>query len=276
MEVKSVAEQLYFTTVRIDTIDRKGETGSGTGFICVHDYRGNSYPFVVTNRHVVRNARKGGITFLKKENEGPKLGDAFRVENDNFPSLWHDHPDPAVDITIAPLAPIEQFVNDRGIAVFYRSINTDMIPRGEELAELDALEEIVFVGYPIGIWDQENFTPVMRKGTTATPICLNFEGQKKFLIDASVFVGSSGSPVFIYNRGAYATKTGEVKFGTRVLFVGVVTSVFHKDELNEIVRAPVPTEDTPVVVGKEMIDLGIVFRSETVVEAIESAIDRAG
>lgn len=32
MEVTSLAENLYFTTVRIDTVDKDGVAGSGTGF----------------------------------------------------------------------------------------------------------------------------------------------------------------------------------------------------------------------------------------------------
>ena len=35
MEVTSLAENLYFTTVRIDTVDEDGIAGSGTGFYCV-------------------------------------------------------------------------------------------------------------------------------------------------------------------------------------------------------------------------------------------------
>ena len=47
MEVKSAAEQLFFTTLRIDTIDNLGKKGSGTGFICNHTYAGKEYPFIM-------------------------------------------------------------------------------------------------------------------------------------------------------------------------------------------------------------------------------------
>ncbi len=197
MDINSPAEQLFFTTVRIDTIDAAGNAGSGTGFIFAHKYKDNGYPFVVTNKHVVKGAKKGGITFIKKENDKPKLGDAFRIENDDFESLWYGHSEDDVDIAICPLVPIEQHIKSLGEEIFYRTISSDLIPSGDDIEKLDALEDVVFIGYPNGIWDSKNYIPVMRKGTTATPITVDFENQKKFLIDASVFGGSSGSPVFI-------------------------------------------------------------------------------
>ena len=68
---------------------------------------------------------------------------------------------------------------------------------------------------------------IVRKGITATPIWNDFKGQEVFLVDAGVFPGSSGSPVFIYNRGTYPTKDGIV-VGNRLLFVGVMTQTMLK------------------------------------------------
>lgn len=76
-----------------------------------------------------------------------------------------------------------------------------MIPNEEQIKQMDAIEPITFIGYPNGIWDSTNLLPVARRGTTASPIEVDFEGSPRFLIDASVFGGSSGSPVFILNQG---------------------------------------------------------------------------
>ena len=273
MEVNSIAEQLYFTTVRVDTVDVNGNAGSGTGFIFSHKYKGKEYPFIVTNKHVIKNAKTGGITFIKDDNGKPKLGDSFRIENENFENLWFGHQDENVDIAITPLVPIQNYIKSLGINIFFRNISFDLIPTENNLKELDALEDIVFIGYPNGIWDTKNFIPIMRKGTTATPLHIDFENEKKFLIDASVFGGSSGSPVFIYNTGTYANKGGGTVVGTRIYFVGVVAAVYHKNDLNEIISIPIPTATKPVAVGKEMIDLGIVFKANTVPEVIEQFID---
>jgi len=120
-------------------------------------------------------------------------------------------------------------------------------------------------------WDRKNLLPILRTGTTASPVAVDFEGSPTFLMDASIFPGSSGSPVFVYNPGMYYSKTGVTTVGTRLLFVGVVASVFFRRELGQIVTMPVPTVDGPVVaLSREMIDLGVVFKPHTVVEAVEA------
>ena len=63
------------------------------------------------------------------------------------------------------------------------------------------------------------------------------KGDKVFLIDAGVFPGSSGSPVFIFNQGSYPTTDG-ITIGNRLLFVGIITQTmltndkYGRDYLN--------------------------------------------
>ena len=140
----------------------------------------------------------------------------------------------------------------------------------------DAIESITFIGYPNGIWDTKNLLPVARRGTTASPMSVNFENTPRFLIDASVFGGSSGSPVFILNQGMITDKHGNTTVGSRVVFVGVVAAVFSRTQLNQIIAVPIPTQTQPMAQQQEMIDLGIVFRSETVVQAIQAFVNQKG
>lgn len=62
MQPKTLAEQLFFTTVRIDTVAANGSHGAGTGFFFTHRVGENLYPFVVTNKHVVRGMREGALS----------------------------------------------------------------------------------------------------------------------------------------------------------------------------------------------------------------------
>jgi len=100
---------------------------------------------------------------------------------------------------------------------------------GAVVADLAALEEVTFIGYPSGLYDEHNVTPITRKGITATPPWNDFQGQPAFLIDAGVFPGSSGSLVFIFNQGAYATRGG-LTLGSRLLFMGVLTEAILRTE----------------------------------------------
>lgn len=275
MEVTSIAEKLLFVTVRIDTINAKGENGSGTGFIFLHKYRGNEVLCIVTNKHVVKNAVKGGITFMKRKDEKPTLGDSFRLEFNDFEKLWKGHVDPNVDVTVTALVPLlEQIKKRHNVDIYFNHISYENIPTEAQIKEIDAIEEITFVGYPNGIWDRKNYTPILRRGTTATHYAIDFENEKKFLIDASVFGGSSGSPVFLYNSGSYSNKGGGLIGGSRLYFLGIVTAVFFRNSVNEIVSIPIPTSNKNVSVGQEMIDLGIVFKASTITETIEAEIDK--
>ena len=97
------------------------------------------------------------------------------------------------------------------------------IPSDTLWEEFDAIEDIMFMGYPNGIWDHFNMMPVLRTGTTASPINHDWGNQPRFLIDAGVYPGSSGSPVFIHNPCFYKLKTGATVFGSRLIFLGVVS-----------------------------------------------------
>ena len=273
MEVKTIAEQLFFTTVRIDTVSANGGQGAGTGFFLSHKVNKIDYLFVATNKHVVMGVTEGKFSFLKQMDGLPALGDGFtlNVSPPEWSKMWFGHPDSSIDIAICPLAPLLQFVKQQhGTDLFFRTVSTEMIPTNVQLKELDALESVTFVGYPNGVWDSKNLLPVARRGTTASPIDVDFEGTPRFIIDASVFGGSSGSPVFILNQGSWATKQGGLVAGSRIFFVGVIAAVFYRTQMNQIIPVPIPTQVQPMAKQQEMIDLGIVFKAQTVVDTIEA------
>jgi hypothetical protein len=273
MQVNSIAEQLFFTTIRIDTVTTNGDHGSGTGFFFAHKVGGHEYPFIVTNKHVVMGMREGSLSFLKRKDGLPTLGDGYNLNigSQEWAKLWFGHPDQNVDIAICALLPLVQFVKQHhGVDLFFRSVGTENIPNAKQLSELDAVESVTFIGYPNGIWDSKNLLPVARRGTTASPIEVDFEHTPRFLIDASVFGGSSGSPVFILNQGSWAEKSGTLVAGSRLYFVGVIAAVFFRTQFNQIVAVPIPTQTQPMAKQQEMIDLGIVFKARTVVETIDA------
>ena len=88
-----------------------------------------------------------------------------------------------------------------GIDAYFKAITTDFSISNFNIQELTPVEDIVMIGYPIGLIDEVNNKPVVRKGITATDIRLDYNGRKEFLIDAACFHGSSGSPVFLRKMG---------------------------------------------------------------------------
>src|SRR5258708_36010196 len=100
MEVASIAEQLFFTTVRLDTVATGGIPGAGTGFFFAHKVGEANYPFVVSNKHVVFGMREGWLTFLQRKENSPLLGKGFRLAIQDWPNAWFGHPDAGIDIAI--------------------------------------------------------------------------------------------------------------------------------------------------------------------------------
>ncbi len=279
MQVQSVAEELFFTTLRISTTGPNGEQGSGTGFFFEYCTDGVSYPFVVTNKHVVEGTVDGMLPFTKQADGRPALGESYeyREPNGTWPQIWFGHPDPSIDIAVTPLMPIVEAARTAGAELFIRAVSSTDIPSSQRLAAMDALSTITFVGYPNGIWDQANRLPIARRGMVATPLVVDYEGSPRFLIDASVFGGSSGSPVFILKEEYFKMKSGvSISDDPGVLFLGVVAAVYFRTALNEIVPVPIPTQVQPMAKQQEMLDLGIVFKSSTVMEAVEAFLRARG
>lgn len=277
MKVKSLAEQLFFTTVRIDTVSQSGVAYSGTAFLFAHRTGEQVFRFVVSNKHVVMDMKEGALTFLQREGTEPRIGQGFRLNLEDWSDAWHGHPVQEVDIAVCPFGPMADYIEQqRGVDLFYRFVATEMIPSQEQIENIDALESVTFVGYPNGVWDRVNLLPVGRRGTTASLLGADFEAKPCFLIDASVFGGSSGSPVFILNQGLYSGRDGNSTFGSRLMFLGVLAAGFYRTEKNQLVMAPLPTQLALLSEQHEMIDLGVVFKARCVVEAIEAVLKNKG
>lgn len=227
MNINDISTQIIFITVPL-WIEKEGKIETGTGFFYIKKISENtSIPFIVTNHHVVSGAKKGFLSLIKKNGEEPILTEKITVE---IPAeMLTRFKDEANDLAIFPIGPILNQLSNKNIEVFFRSIDETIIPKDSVLNDLSAIEEITFIGYPSGLYDRKNNTPIVRKGITATPVWNNFNGEHRFLIDAGVYPGSSGSPVLIINSGSYSTRNG-ITIGNRVLFLGVISKTFKRNE----------------------------------------------
>lgn len=109
-----------------------------------------------------------------------------------------------------------------------------MLPNDTLLKAITAIEEVYMVGYPKGIWDAINNIPIVRKGTTATPFFLDYQGKKEFLLDISIFQGSSGSPIVLYDPGSISILQGEYGIQQRISLLGITVKMIAYNELGEI------------------------------------------
>lgn len=276
MKVETAAEQLLFSTLRIQC-----ESSIGTGAIVTHKWGdGKEGPFLVTNKHVVAGSQQGQITFSLGEGDGeerqPKLGERHTVTMSEAGWSWTGHPSDGVDIAVLPLGGLVSHVVRQGFDVFYKSIPTTFIPNEEELSEMDAVEEVLFIGYPNGIYDSANNLPIARKGITATPPEVDYDAKPCFLIDGSVFPGSSGSPVFLYRSGAWSTRDRQLRHGEQLRLLGILGSAYLREDDGAIRFEEIPAALRPIVKTPQMIDLGVVFSARCIVETIELLLRERG
>jgi hypothetical protein len=232
MRVETLLEQLFFTTVMIEAQLPDDQSSTGTGFVYqVPLRRDQNAAFLVTNKHVIAGAERVDMRLHAAEGPGNaevKLGTVHDVSWPNPENYFFGHPDSDIDVTVCPLGPAINALAAQDDFVFYRSLAPDIAADDSKFEELDAIEEITFLGYPNGLYDHANYLPLGRRGHTATPPMVDYEGKPIFLVDASVFPGSSGSPVLIANSGTFAARGGAAMAGTRVLLLGVLAAVYQR------------------------------------------------
>ena len=266
--VSTAADQLFYTTVYIETLI-PGGISRGTGFLVSYSFGKSVAIVLVTNKHVLDAATQIVFRMPAMVDNAP-ANEATDWTIVNFgPEQWVPHPDPKVDVAVLPFTGVLEAWQKTGRPAFFRTFGPDQLLTKEQAGELDSIEGVTFVGYPNGIFDTHSMTPVARRGQTATPIFNDYNSGPSFLIDASVFPGSSGSPVVIYDSGSYVNRSGTTVLGHRLLLAGVVASVYARQNRGEIVLTA-----TPYVEMKEFIDLGIVYKTSAIQECVDILFEK--
>ncbi|MBI5466031.1 MAG: trypsin-like peptidase domain-containing protein [Candidatus Kerfeldbacteria bacterium] len=200
-------EQVFLNTVLIENLT-DGEFG--TGFLVqkkVDDTKVKHLLF--SNKHVFWGkkdkdnktaSKKIRITFHKKENDGSyRLGNVNKAEINIYrgEDYYYEHPEQQTDVACINVSNAYNL-----FPVGMRSLELDKFI-DFNFTDIFAGQRIIFVGYPKGFFDDLNFLPVARCGSIASIPAVDFRGKKQLLIDAQVFPGSSGSPVFVQLGIAY-------------------------------------------------------------------------
>jgi hypothetical protein len=165
IEPKTIAEQLMYSTVRIST-----QVGRGTGFFYNFPLKedGQVVPTIITNKHVVQGSDTQ--TFLLHV-FSPSVGQkspssTFEVKlSGGLGNGWVEHPDPNIDLCTLPIAQIQQAML-APLQPFYVPLGG--VPTDDDLKDLDAIQQVIMVGCPNGLWDHINNLPLIRRGITAT------------------------------------------------------------------------------------------------------------
>lgn len=257
LETMTISEQLMFNTVRLETLNGS----SGTGFFYNFNVDGMNYPAIITNKHVVNNNPNETMKFLLHLSENGKvIQENFDVTYD---IKWVFHPNPDIDLCFCFVNPLfEQIKSKHNKEVFFMPINEDLIYDQDKLMELSALEPVVMVGYPNGLWDTVNNYPLFRTGVTSSHPAFSFNQEGVGLVDMACFPGSSGSPIFIINENGYSDKKGNMYLGRkRIIFLGILFAGPTMNTDGEIVVEEIPTVQRVFSKSQVMINLGYYVKS---------------
>lgn len=271
MKPISQSEIASYSTIRVEGIYENGNKSVGTGFFFALKQNPETYihqPVIITNKHVIENTIAGRLVFTIADDKGNPLdGKKYIANITPFASQWRFHPNPNIDLCALPLTGLVLDAESKGVRLAYKMIDYSMLPSKSDIEKMSAMEEIVIVGYPDGIWDEVNNRPIFRKGITATHYAFDYNGNKEFLVDASIFPGSSGSPVFMLNEGIVQDKFGNIELAkSRSILLGIVYKVFQHNIDGSIIIKNIPTAQVPVARSYIPNNLGLVIKSSEIRE----------
>ena len=247
--------QLPFLTAKI-TIETENKRGIGTGFFYkapLNNGTDRAIILLISNRHVFINPKGRLIVNLNrvKEDGTPDLGNIMTFDQVGFEKAYFVHPDPKVDLACINASVIEQMdahymhLNE----IFLKPIDYEKVAPGSD---------VIFVGYPDNRYDTENNLPLIRKGSIASMPNIDFKGKGQIIIDAQVFKGSSGSPVFVDWDDEYK-------------LLGVVSQTMLCDSELQILPTNM-SQNLPKFRVKEVLGLGVVVKQKHVQELINYAV----
>ena len=263
-----------YTTVPIDN----PEGGTGTGFLVMREISpGQGRVFLVTNKHVITKKMKNysSVPFIRchfntKEKDGTTgtVSGEIPLINENGIERFRKHQDKDTDVFAIDVTDIIKLNPN----IEKRWVTYNEFALHEKRKELDITvgEEIVTIGYPLGLRQGETNFPLVRQGLISTRIGTVLIDQIKdnkgnirerelqaFLIDGATVPGSSGSPVIL--KPVIGRLQGDsIVMGTAPpVLLGIVAE----------------TKYAPVQLGKSVIPgysgLGLAFDVETIKETIE-------
>jgi hypothetical protein len=272
----TMSEFVVTSTIKIETITKVVKNGriqqyrnTGTGFFFEYASRTGGYPVIVTNKHVIKDADSATLYFHRTPVNGdPDYEHIEKVTfNHHFKNEWILHPDSNIDLAVMPIGSLLHRYEAAGKPLGHSSYTESNIPNQAMEHQISAIEDILMIGYPFGLRDLSNDIPIVRKGITATPPFLDYNGNAEFLCDVPVYSGSSGSPIIIFDPASYSDRFGNTFISSRLLILGINYATYQKDfkgklipseQLNVLdsfaVSVPIPYNIAIVIKAKKLLE----------------------
>lgn len=201
---------LYKSITYLYMVDFQNAPSVATGFFIRFNKSDSVY--LVTARHCVENKKIVTAAFRKSEYT---CSQNEAVYCQNFSEKIIYHPNDKIDLAAIKIPhefpaglKLEQYVVD--------PILESKILTIEEIQNLNYVEDVIVFGCPRGLWSTQSSLCIATSGITSTPIAVPYSDTIDFIINSSLYPGSSGSPVF-------------VQVGNILKLAGITVKVHHKD-----------------------------------------------
>lgn len=201
--------------------------------------------YLVTNRHVFEGHDKTFIKFNPQGNE-PTRDFELNLTDTNKQNIWFTHPDPAIDIAIISINAQVLKKENVEFSFFQSDHNILTVATAKELGLTEG-DGVFVLGFPMGMIGKERNYVIVRGGTIARIRDALAGSQKEFLIDSTIFPGSSGSPV--------VTKPETISIeGTKAI---------HTAYLIGIVKSYIPYTDTAYSIQNNKLQPRMIFQENS-------------
>lgn len=276
--------KIVYTTTKITMTDLiSGDKWFGTGFFYVKHFNESelnkfkdkipqlnqkeqiSLLFVITNAHVL-DLPVYGIGYpstieielefnLTKEDGEIDLGKKLKKKTMIHESICFRH----ISADLACIIINTHILNQQDSnSIHYIPLDENSLINETDYSRISIGSRVLFVGYPENQYDTLNNLPLVRSGYIASIPSVDYNGRGEFIIDAQVFHGSSGSPVFL-------------SWNNQQAFLGVISQTVCRESSLKIIDSSLYKK--PRLAIQEIIGLGIVIKARHVYELIDKTID---
>ena len=260
MKPQTISEELMFSTTKLTASDGS----SGTGFFFHFKYGEGEVPVLITNKHVVKNNQNENMLFKfhTVKDDVPQHESVTYSQSTNW--IFHE----TQDLCFCFLGDkIQKVEHNNKVKVFYIPFTEEFIYDSEKLSELSAVEDVLMVGYPIGLYDEKNNFPLFRRGITSSHPFFDFNEVSIGTADIACFPGSSGSPLVILNESGYADKKGTVHFkGPRFIFLGIQFAGPYYNAEGELRIVNTPTSQNACIVTPTMTNIAYYIKAAEILK----------
>lgn len=170
-----------------------------TGFLVSVD----SVFYIVTAKHVVWDSdtkllRNNEVFAFFNQKSGKATARSLELTKAKFGVNWVFHPNENIDVAMLPF-PLDQANDD------VRVIPSEIFEPASRLSEL---QDLFFLSYHPGLELPDQIAPIARRGMVSF-----FKDDGTFYMDAFIFPGNSGSPVFVKSSPMTFMRGGAVTPG---------------------------------------------------------------